>query len=180
MLNELLDRYPQLINCRDAIVSAGEAMIQCYKNRGKLLLCGNGGSSADCDHIVGELMKSFLLKRQISDQRLPAHLCEKLQSPLPAISLCSQSAALSAFINDAEPSISGNASNVVNAATVARAIGIGTVALTGERNSKLSEICDITVRVPETETYKIQELHLPIYHYLCAYVEAYFFGSGDL
>ena len=57
MLNELLDRYPQLINCRDAIVSAGEAMIQCYKNRGKLLLCGNGGSSADCDHIVGELMK---------------------------------------------------------------------------------------------------------------------------
>jgi len=77
-------------------------------------------------------------------------------------------------------STSGNASNVVNAATVARAIGIGTVALTGEHNSKLSEICDITVRVPESETYKIQELHLPIYHYLCAYVEAYFFGSGDL
>lgn len=201
MLNELLDRYPQLINCRDAIVSAGEAMIQCYKNRGKLLLCGNGGSSADCDHIVGELMKGFLLRREVCDQRLPAHLCERLQSPLPAISLCSQSAALSAFINDAEPSMayaqllygyaqpndlfigistSGNASNVVNAATVARAIGIGTVALTGERNSKLSEICDITVRVPETETYKIQELHLPIYHYLCAYVEAYFFDSGDL
>jgi len=173
-------------------------MIRCYEKKGKLLLCGNGGSSADCDHIVGELMKGFLLKRRVDDEKIPEDIRAHLQGSLPAISLCSHTASVSAFINDAEPSMvyaqmlygyayaddlfiglstSGNSSNVVNAAIVAKALGIKTVALTGESSSKLSEICDITIRVPETETYKIQELHLPVYHYLCASVEEYFFGD---
>lgn len=198
MLKKLIERYPVLENCKDDITIARDAIISCYEGGGKLLLCGNGGSSADCDHIVGELMKGFRLGREVADERLPKELREKLQCSLPAISLSSQSAVLTAFMNDCDPeavyaqllygyakpedlfigiSTSGNSSNIVNAATVAKAIGIKTVALTGERNSALSKMCDVTIRVPECETYKVQELHLPIYHYLCASVEEYFFGS---
>ena len=196
MLTELLERYPKLISCKDDILCAREALIRCYEKKGKLLLCGNGGSSADCDHIVGELMKGFLLKRKVDDKKIPENIREHLQGSLPAISLSSHTAFMSAFINDVEPSMvyaqmlygyarpndvfiglstSGNSANVVNAATVAKAIGIGTIALTGKNGGALSEICDVAVRVPETETYKIQELHLPVYHYLCAEVEKYFF-----
>jgi D-sedoheptulose 7-phosphate isomerase len=198
MLNELISRYNVLEECREDIIKARDAIIKCYENGGKMLICGNGGSCADSDHIVGELMKGFLLKREIDDPRLPSHICEKLQAALPAISLPSQSAALTAFMNDVDPSLvyaqllygyarpndlflglstSGNSQNVVNAATVAKAIGITTVAMTGARESKLSEISDVTIRVPECETFKIQELHLPIYHYLCASVEEHFFGK---
>ena len=198
MLNELISRYNVLEECREDIIKARDAIIKCYENGGKMLICGNGGSCADSDHIVGELMKGFLLKREIDDPRLPSHICEKLQAALPAISLPSQSAALTAFMNDVDPSLvyaqllygyarpndlflglstSGNSQNVVNAATVAKAVGITTVAMTGTRESKLSEISDVTIRVPECETFKIQELHLPIYHYLCASVEEHFFGK---
>lgn len=196
MLNKLLNRYPQLIACKNDIIRAKDTIIRCYENKGKLLLCGNGGSCADCDHIVGELMKGFLLERKVNDIRLPEYIRKHLQSALPAISLSSQSAAFTAFMNDVEPSMvyaqmlygyaqpndvfigistSGNSESVVNAATVAKAIGIGTIALTGENDSALSKICDITIHVPETETYKAQELHLPIYHYICAEVEKHFF-----
>ena len=137
-------------------------------------------------------------KRRVSDDRLPKDIAQYLQASLPAISLSSQSAALSAYINDVDASTvyaqllygyarsndlfigistSGNSENVVNAAAVAKAIGITSIALTGERSSKLSEICDISIRVPENETYKVQELHLPVYHYLCASVEEYFFSE---
>ena len=199
MLNELMERYPELSVCTEDILRARNAMIQCYDEGGMLLLCGNGGSSADCDHIVGELMKGFLMKREVLDIRLPSHIREKLQASLPAISLSSQAAVFTAFINDVDPSMvyaqlvygygrpcdlflgistSGNSTNVVNAATVAKAIGLPTVALTGKNSSALSELCDITIRVPETETFKVQELHLPIYHYLCASVEKHFFGDA--
>lgn len=198
MLNELISRYNVLEECREDITKARDAIIKCYENGGKMLICGNGGSCADSDHIVGELMKGFLLKREIDDPRLPSHIGEKLQAALPAISLPSQSAALTAFMNDVDPSLvyaqllygyarpndlflglstSGNSQNVVNAATVAKAVGIATIAMTGVRESKLSEISDVTIRVPECETFKIQELHLPIYHYLCASVEEHFFGK---
>ena len=198
MLNELISRYNVLEECREDIIKARDAIIKCYENGGKMLICGNGGSCADSDHIVGELMKGFLLKREIDDPRLPSHIGEKLQAALPAISLPSQSAALTAFMNDVDPSLvyaqllygyarpndlflglstSGNSQNVVNAATVAKAVGITTIAMTGVRESKLSEISDVTIRVPECETFKIQELHLPIYHYLCASVEEHFFGK---
>ena len=196
MFTELLERYPKLISCKEDILRAREALIRCYEKKGKLLLCGNGGSAADCDHIVGELMKGFLLKRRVDDKKIPENIREHLQGSLPAISLSSHTAFMSAFINDVEPSMvyaqmlygyaqpndvfiglstSGNSANVVNTATVAKAIGLGTIALTGKNGGALSEICDVAVRVPETETYKIQELHLPVYHYLCAEIEKYFF-----
>ena len=191
-MNELLKRYPCLEECKDSIKNALELMIDTYQNGGKVLVCGNGGSAADCEHIVGELMKGFMKKREITDNRIPEEMRKNLQGSLSAISLPSQSAVLSAFINDVEPmmmyaqlvygyakqndlvigiSTSGNSKNVVNAVEVARCMGVKTLSLTGKRDSRLSEISDITIKVPETETFKVQELHLPVYHYLCAETE---------
>ena len=191
-MEELLSRNSKLAECRDSIKKALDLMIDTYKNGGKVLVCGNGGSAADCEHIVGELMKGFLEKREVTDNRISEDLRKNLQGALPAISLPSQSAILSAFINDVEPdmmyaqlvygyakendlvigiSTSGNSKNVVNAIEVARCMGVKTLSLTGSKESKLSDISDVTICVPETETYKVQELHLPVYHYLCAEVE---------
>ena len=74
-------------------------------------------------------------------------------------------------------STSGNSKNVVNAVEVAKCVGASTLALTGENASRLSEICDVTIKVPESETYKVQELHLPVYHYLCAKTEQTMFDD---
>ena len=198
MLNELLTRYPALKGMENVIKEAEDAIAECYANGGKVLICGNGGSAADSDHIVGELMKGFLLKRPVSDERIPEELRKGLQGALPAISLNTHSALSSAFLNDVDPemiyaqmtygyakegdifigiSTSGNAKNVCNAMKVAKALGAKTIALTGEGGGKLGELADIAVRVPERETFKVQELHLPVYHYLCAAIEARFYNE---
>lgn len=208
MLNKLLNRYPQLAKCQDELKKATAAMIDCYKNGGKILLCGNGGSCADCDHIVGELMKGFLKKRPLSTEQkaqmtnlsplLDEETLSKLQGGLPAISLPSLTALNSAFCNDVDPeliyaqsvmamgktgdvliamSTSGNAKNVFAATKVAKGLGLTVIGLTGKGGGNLSEISDICIRVPETETFKVQELHLPVYHYLCAATEEEFFTN---
>ena len=195
-MEELILRYPMLEKCRDSISKALEMMSEVYKNGGKVLVCGNGGSAADSEHIVGELMKGFLSKREVTDKRIPEHLRENLQGVLPAISLPSQCAVLSAFVNDVEPdmmyaqlvygyagendmvigiSTSGNSKNVVNAIEIAKCVGAKTLSMTGENESRLSELSDVTICVPESETYKVQELHLPVYHYLCAKTEERFY-----
>lgn len=207
MLNELIERYPTLASCREDIEAAKNAIIDCYEKGGKLLLAGNGGSAADSEHIVGELMKGFLLKRPIPDSKredmkarcpeLTSSVLDKLQMGLPAISLTSINALNSAFANDVDPelmfaqsvfalgkaedvliaiSTSGNAKNVAEAARVARAIGMKVIALTGRDGGALKSLSDVCVIAPECETFKIQELHLPIYHYICATVEQHFFG----
>lgn len=206
MLNELLSRYPQLNTCVDEIESAKDKIITCYQSGSKLLLCGNGGSAADCDHIVGELVKGFLKRRPIDEDKkakmlslcpeLSPCILNKLQGGLPAVSLPSFAGLNSAFCNDVDPeliyaqsvlalakkgdilialSTSGNSKNVVAAALLAKSLGIKVIALTGKSGGKLRHIADICICAPETETYKVQELHLPIYHYLCAQTEAYFF-----
>ena len=196
-MKELLERYPCLSVCREDIEKASRLICNTYKNGGKVLVCGNGGSAADSEHIVGELMKGFLKKREVTDDRIPESLRKNMQGSLPAISLPSQCAVLSAFANDVNPdmmyaqlvygyaekndlvigiSTSGNSKNVVNAVEVAKCMGIKTLSLTGEKESRLSELSDITVKVPETQTYRVQELHLPVYHYLCAYVENFMFS----
>ena len=196
--NELLQRYPELEACIDDVDRAGKIIKDTYKNGGKILVCGNGGSAADCEHIVGELMKGFLLKRTVEDECIPEDLRKNLQGALPAISLPSQSAILSAFANDVEPDMvyaqlvygyanendlliaittSGNSKNIVYSARVAKAKGAKVLGFTGAKESNLSEIADVTIKAPETETYKIQEYHLPIYHYLCAEVEKHFFAE---
>ena len=206
MLNELLSRYPELSSCKEDIENAAKAIIYCYEKGGKIILCGNGGSCADCDHIVGELMKGFLKIRTISEEKkaemkkncdlVDDELLSKLQGGLPAISIPSITALNSAFCNDVDPelmyaqplmslankndiliglSTSGNSKNVYGAVKVAKALGIKVIGLTGATGGKLKGIADICICAPETETFKIQELHLPIYHYLCAKTEEHFF-----
>ena len=193
----LYEKYTALEECREDIEKALELILHTYQNGGKVLVCGNGGSAADSEHIVGELMKGFLLKRPVRDERIPERLRMGLQGSLPAISLPSQCAILSAFINDVDPemmyaqlvygcakendlliglSTSGNSKNVVNAIEVAKCLGMKTLSLTGAKESRMWELSDVTIRVPETETYKVQEYHLPVYHYLCAEVERIMFG----
>lgn len=202
MLNELLKRYPCLESAREDILKAEDALINGFKNGNKLLLCGNGGSCADCEHIVGELMKGFLSKRPLTESQkavmkancpeMDENYLSLLQRAVPAISLPSFTALNTAFCNDVEPelifaqslmglgakgdmlmaiSTSGNSKNVVAAALTAKALGLKTIGLTGKSGGRLKSICDICICVPETETFKVQELHLPVYHYLCAKVE---------
>lgn len=207
-LNRLIDRYPKLIVCREDIWKAYQILEAAYSSGRKLLVSGNGGSASDSEHIVGELMKEFKLKRKIfSDQasalkavdaELGQTLAENLQGALPAISLTGHSSLTTAFMNDAEPelvfaqqvngygkpgdvylgiSTSGNSKNVLFAAVNAKAKGLKVLGLTGAKESKLMKYADVCIRVPESETYKIQELHLPVYHCLCLMLEERFFGS---
>ena len=198
-IDELLRRYPQLWECENEAKEVVDIICNMHKEGGKLLLCGNGGSAADCEHISGELMKSFLLERKpdTGDCEQYADVISGLQWGVPAIPLASFTSLGTAFSNDESPqlafaqlvfvigkkedvflgiSTSGNSENVVAAAKTAKAKGMKTIAFTGKNGGVLKEICDITVSVPEAETYKAQELHVPVYHAVCAEVEKYFFG----
>lgn len=205
-IDELVNRYPSLRSCKVEIENATSLFIEVYKKGGKLLICGNGGSASDAQHIVGELMKAFCKKRKISadiEQKLKDNplfsdeLIAELEGSLPAISLTSETSLMTATMNDRVSelvyaqqvlgyakesdallciSTSGNSKNVVNAASVAKAMNIKVVSLTGQKDSKLSSISDITIKAPEVETFKIQELHLPIYHAICLEIEEHFFA----
>lgn len=206
-IEELVKRYPMLENVRNEIIAGYQIMEETYENGGKLLVAGNGGSAADSEHIVGELMKSFDRTRRIPsdfvqklvglDKKRGVELAKKLEQPLTAISLVGHEAFTTAYINDVDASIviaqqlygygkrgdvflgistSGNSDNIINAAVVARAMGVKVIGLTGFNGGKLVDIADVTVVVPEKETYKIQEIHLPIYHCWCHMLEEHFFG----
>lgn len=206
-ISHLIDRYPKLIVYREDIVKAYEVLEIAYSNGRKLLVSGNGGSASDSEHIVGELMKEFKLKRRVYseqaaalkdiDPELGQVLADNLQGALPAISLTGHSSLQTAFMNDAVPelvfaqqvngygkpddvylgiSTSGNSKNVLYAAVNAKAKGLKVIGLTGAKENKLMKYSDVCIRVPETETYKIQELHLPVYHCLCLMLEDRFFG----
>ncbi len=209
ILEDLLRRYPSLIECEPSILRAFEALRQTFRMGGKLLCCGNGGSCADCDHIVGELMKSFRFRRELPTQTAKeflaqtqngAKLAESLECALPAISLGAHTALISALSNDTDPAIiyaqqvfglgrkpdallaistSGNAANCIFAAETAKVLGLQVIALTGQDGGKLGEIADIAIQVPQRETYLVQELHLPVYHALCAMLELEFFGKEN-
>ena len=205
ILGTLGKNYPQLSICEKEILETFEAMSEAYQKDKTLFVCGNGGSAADSEHIVGELMKSFRFHRPINESFRDAYKRMFLQDPpgwlegaLPAFSLVSQTALSTAFSNDMSAegifaqqvygygrngdilfaiSTSGNSSNVVEAAKVALAKEMTVISLTGASESKLSDISNITIRVPESEVFRVQELHLPIYHALCAALEARFFGE---
>ncbi len=195
IFESLFSRYPVLSPCRDSVMAAFETMLASYAGGGKVLVCGNGGSAADCEHIVGELLKTFKKHRPLPKEiavKLPAELAANLEAALPAISLVSMTGIMSAAANDVSwemsfaqqtiglakkedvivaISTSGNSANCVAAVEVMKAIGGKSIALTGEKSSKLSELCDVTIKVPASETYRIQELHLPVYHAICAMLE---------
>ena len=204
----LVSRYPALEGIIDDIINAYFLIEESYKNGGKLMVAGNGGSAADAEHIAGELMKSFKLKRPVSDDFAgklisvdPVRgeaLAKKLECGLPAIALTTHEALSTAYMNDSDAlgvfaqqlfgfgrkddvflgiTTSGNSENVVKAAVVAKAMGIKVVGLTGVKGGRIADLADVTVKVPETETYMVQELHLPVYHCLCLMLEEKFFGA---
>ena len=204
-VKKTMETFPALITCRAEIEKAIDAILTMHKNGGKLLLCGNGGSAADCEHIAGELLKGFVLLRtpqgellgQLSGE-LGEEDAKKLQQGVSAVPLPSLVGVGSAFCNDVDPALiyaqlvltlgrkedvllclstSGNSKNVVQAAKTAKALGIRTVALTGASGGKLKDLCDIVICVPETETYRVQEYHLPVYHAICAQVEEALYGE---
>ena len=187
--NRLFERYPALEGYKAQIMDAYILLRDCFEGGGKLFICGNGGSCADAEHIVGELVKGFYLKRPLPE-------FPQLQGGLPAISLNGHPALSSAFANDCDGeyvyaqqlaalgrkgdvllgiSTSGNARNVLRAAQTAGKLGIRTLALTGGTGGKLAECCDISVVAPANTPADVQEYHLPIYHALCAMLESHFF-----
>ena len=203
----LINRYPVLEPVKEAIFQAYCLLEKCYEGGGKLLIGGNGGSSADSEHIVGELMKGFCKKRQVpedfagklmeADKERGKYLAEKLQQGLPAIALTGHTALSTAYLNDVDGlltiaqqlygygkkgdvflgiSTSGNSENILYAAAAARAMEMPVIALTGKDGGRLAEAADVAIIVPEQETYRIQELHLPVYHALCLMLEERFFG----
>lgn len=209
-IDVLIKRYPLIDNCKKEIVKAYLVLEESYANGNKLLVAGNGGSAADSEHIVGELMKGFENPRKLSSEykeklmsvnaELGKILGENLQMALPTIALDGHVALTTAYMNDCEPllcfaqqvngygkegdvflgiSTSGNSKNILYAAVVAKAKGMKVVALTGAKDSKLSQIADVTIKAPETRTYRIQEYHLPIYHCLCLMLEERFFGDNN-
>lgn len=207
-INRLVERYPELLGCKNDIEKAVFLMIRSFEKGGKLLLAGNGGSCADADHITGELLKSFCKKRTpdsdfISsvkkiDTESGEYLSARLQGSLPAISLANNNALMTAALNDVDGDVifaqqvngygnkddvflgistSGNSRNIVYAMALARAKGLWTIALTGNSGGKLKKIADVCVRAPASETFVIQELHLPIYHALCLEIEEHFWNE---
>ncbi len=202
----LISRYPILESARQDIHKAYIILEECYENKRKLLVAGNGGSAADAEHIVGELMKGFKLPRRLDsnmqnklisqDKELGQVLADNLQGALPAIALDGHPALTTAYMNDCEPllcfaqqvngygsegdvflgiSTSGNSKNILYAAITAKAKGMKVIGMTGENKNKLSDIADVCIKVPQTETYMVQELHLPVYHCLCLMLENKFF-----
>lgn len=207
-IDVLVDRYPQLRICKPDITAAYDAIVKAFASDHRLYVCGNGGSAADALHIVGELAKSFVLKRPVDksfaervrrDITCAADdLLVNLQGALPAFALVENVSLSSAYMNDCNPeyvfaqqvyayaregdcvlgiSTSGNSKNVVHAIEAAKGRGAVTLGLAGG-GGKLKEVCDVCICAPETETFKIQELHLPVYHALCLELEKHFWGKG--
>lgn len=206
-IDDLIRRYPDLSVIRKSLEASAALLIKTVKEGGKILICGNGGSAADADHIVGELMKSFVLSRPLEfelkeslrnvDLELGAMAADNLQMGIPSIALTQHTALSSAFSNDVEPALgfaqqtlvlgrpgdvlwaittSGNSKNILAAAVVARARGLKVLGMSGTSGGRLKDFCDVCLCVPDTETYRIQERHLPIYHTLCIILEQVFFG----
>jgi D-sedoheptulose 7-phosphate isomerase len=202
-----MEKYPSLHTCSKEIMNAYTALLNCFNNGGKVLVCGNGGSASDAEHIVAEFMKKFRVMRPVKTHFInkltelgfddAEHFASKLETGLPAISLVSQTSLITAVINDVgaeyvfaqqvygygKPgdvlialSTSGNSANVVAAIKVARALGMTVIGFTNVMGGKMKPICNINICVPDTVTFQIQELHLPVYHLLCAMVEEEIFG----
>jgi len=205
IFSELFERFPELDICREDIMKAYDILLKCAEERALIMVCGNGGSASDSEHIVGELMKGFNLSRPLTrfekesfaDVAGGEQIAEKLQRAIKAVSLVSQTGLISAFSNDIDSSLiyaqqvfayssseydalialstSGRSENIVNAVKTANAAGIRSVAITGMTGGKLREISTVTIKLPAVETFKIQELTLPVYHALCAALEAELF-----
>ena len=194
-INELILSFENLRMLENEIRTSANLITESFSNGNKLLLCGNGGSCADCEHIAGEMVKQFAKERPLNPEiveKLDPELSSELHGGLPALSLPSMIGFHTAFNNDNNPefafaqqvvafgkpndvlwgiSTSGNSKNVLHAVKTAKALGLKTIGLTGQNGGKLSQIADITIKAPADNVARIQELHLPIYHAICAFVE---------
>lgn len=208
VMETLLNRYPGLASCAEEITEAYQILRDSIGQGGTVFVCGNGGSHADADHIIGELSKGFLSKRTVPAEiatRMTeklgedaSGLCAKLQMGMRAMLLSAHPALSSAYANDVDPlmccaqqlfvmgrkqdvviglSTSGNAENIQNVFKVAGGLGIRRILFTGNRHGKCERYADCVIAVPESETYRIQELHLPVYHAVCIMLEEYFYGK---
>jgi D-sedoheptulose 7-phosphate isomerase len=199
-IEELLLNFEELRFLNTEIRKSATILVNCFQSGGKLLLCGNGGSCADCEHIAGELVKKFAIERPLSSElaeKLGPELSAELHGGLPALSLPSMIGFHTAFNNDDNPEFafaqqvvafgqsndvlwgittSGNSRNVVHATRAARALGITTIALTGKSGGEIANIADSIITAPSQDVAKVQELHLPIYHAICKYVEHQIFS----
>lgn len=194
IFEEFFKLHGDLKVCQDSIYQAFSILRGVFMDKKKVLVCGNGGSAADAEHITGELMKGFVLPRAYESSSLPGR---KLQRGLPSISLPSQLALNTAIANDNGEdlvfaqqvlgygvegdclwalSTTGNSPNVVNAAKIAAELKLKVIGMTGEGGGALKGLCDCCICVPASETYLVQELHLPVYHLLCLMLEYCFFG----
>lgn len=194
-LKNLVSRAPALDVCLGDVEAAFGVFYEAFASGHKMLLCGNGGSASDAEHWAGELLKGFVHKRPLPPKMgegLPPEVAKNLQWTLPAIPLTGFPALTTAFGNDVNPdfsfaqlvyglgqkgdvlvamSTSGNSKNVCHAATVAHHRGMKVVALTGQGGGALQALADVCIAVPEKETYRVQEYHLPVYHCLCLMLE---------
>ncbi len=200
--SDLIKRYPQLAHLEADIVQVINILEDTFREDKKLLTVGNGGSSADAEHLCGELQKGFLLKRPLSESDKSmfknSELANKLQGGFSAISLSTMHASISAFSNDVDPllahaqqvwslgkrddtliafSTSGNSKNICHALEVANTKNLNTIAFTGSKESECSKLADLTIMAPSTITHEVQEMHLPIYHAICIEIERRFFNS---
>ncbi len=202
-IDQLSKRLPTLAVCEETIREATKTLINTFQAGNKLLLCGNGGSASDCEHIAGELIKRFSRPRPLSAElaeSLGEDLSQNLHGGLPALSLPSMIGFHTAFANDDNPeyafaqqvlalgkpgdlllaiSTSGNSKNLVHAVKTAKAMDLKTIGLTGESGGILAPLCDLAIQAPASETPRVQELHLPIYHAICTVVEDTLFPHSN-
>jgi D-sedoheptulose 7-phosphate isomerase len=206
--SSLVERYPILRPCEKELSAAFDLLVAAYRNGNKLLVCGNGGSAADSEHLVAELMKGFLKRRPISAEHAtqleqaggPAGkaIARRLQGTLAAVSLPAQVSLVTAIANDVDYdmifaqqvyglgrpgdvllgiSTSGKSKNISNAVLVAKAFGLKSIVLTGRSGGDLAPLADVAIKVPSDNVAEIQELHLPVYHWLSTELEATFFSE---
>lgn len=183
-ISESIDLKNSLFERTNYIIDIANKIVECYHNGNKILICGNGGSAADAQHIAGELVGKFKLNRD----------------PLAAIALTTDSSIITAWSNDKSfeeifsrqvealansgdilfgISTSGNSPNVVNAFKKGNLSGTYNISLTGEGGGKLKELSNICFDVPSTDTPRIQEAHELIYHIVCDLVEKKIFGGHE-
>lgn len=206
--DSFFERFPAMRPQEEAIFHVLELLENQFRSGNKLLVCGNGGSAADADHLAGELLKGNAKQRPLSAElraafkraspEYGAELADSLQGSLPVINLCTHTALHTAFANDCDYrnvfaqltlaygrpgdvllaiSTSGNSANVLRAVTAASALGLYSVGLSGRDGGSLKGCTDYCIVVPETDTYRIQEVHLPLYHLLCLEIEARLFNK---
>ena len=207
-ISELFISFPALKEIEHQIFNAYEIIKEVFESNDTLFVCGNGGSASDAEHMIGELMKNFLIERKHKESFIKSltdyygdeshKIINKLQPGFKAISLLSHPSLISAYSNDVDSeyifaqqlyslgstsdilvafSTSGNSANVYRALQIANIMKIKTILFTGSDGGRCSQIVDYSVKVPEKETYRIQEYHLPVYHALCAMLEEHFYGK---